>query len=181
MLSLGMPMVLMGDEVRRTQYGNNNPYCQDNPISWLDWSLVSKHSDVHRFVTVLCKLRRFRDAQPKDQCRSLSDLLRTGNLAWHGIKLGHADWGPSSHSLALSSGNRAQSLVCYLILNAFWEPLDFELPRAGKSGATWRRLIDTALDSPDDIVEWETAPVVMTQTYRAEARSVVALYAEHEA
>jgi glycogen operon protein len=71
-----------------------------------------------------------------------------------------------------------QDLLCYFILNAFWEPLDFELPRTGKSGTTWRRWIDTALDSPEDIVEWETAPVVATQTYRAMARSVVALYAQ---
>jgi glycogen operon protein len=175
MLSLGMPMILMGDEVRRTQNGNNNAYCQDNQMSWLDWSLLSKHADVHRFVTLLCKLRLFRDMQPLEQCQSLSELLRTANLAWHGVKPGQADWGPSSHSLAISA--EQQDLLCYFILNAFWEPLDFELPPAGKTGTTWRRWMDTALDSPEDIVEWETAPAVATPTYRAAARSVVALYA----
>jgi glycogen operon protein len=175
MLSMGMPMILMGDEMRRTQCGNNNAYCQDNQISWLDWSLMSKHADVHRFATLLCKLRLFLDNQPAEQCQSLSELLRTGNPVWHGVKPGKPDWGISSHSLALSL--EKQDLLCYFILNAFWESLDFELPPAGKSGATWRRWIDTALDSPEDIVEWDAAPVVATQSYRAVARSVVALYA----
>ena len=53
MLSLGLPMILMGDEVRRTQRGNNNAYCQDNEISWFDWTLLMKHPDVHRFVSLL--------------------------------------------------------------------------------------------------------------------------------
>src|SRR5437588_4633388 len=174
MLSLGMPMILMGDEIRRTQDGNNNAYCQDNQTSWLDWSLLSTHANVHRFVTLLCKVRLFRDMRPVEQCQSLSELLRAGNLAWHGVKPGQADWGVSSHSLAVSA--EKQDLIWYFILNAFWEPLDFELPRAGKSGTSWRRWIDTALESPEDIVEWETAPVVATQSYRAAARSVVPLY-----
>jgi isoamylase len=177
MLSLGMPMILMGDEVRRTQNGNNNAYCQDNQTSWFDWSLLSKHADVHRFVTLLCKPRLFLDAQTAQQCQSLSELLRTGRFAWHGAKAGQPDWGSSSHSLALSVEDRTQELLFYFVLNAYWEPLDFELPLAGNSGAAWCRWIDTALDSPDDIVEWETAPLVATPTHRVAARSVVVLYA----
>jgi glycogen operon protein len=177
MLSLGMPMILMGDEVRRTQNGNNNAYCQDNQTSWFDWSLLSKHADVHRFVALLCKTRLILDAQTAQQCQSLSELLRTGNFVWHGAKAGQPDWSSSSHSLALSVEERTQELLCYFVLNAYWEPLEFQLPPAGNSGASWRRWIDTALDSPGDIVEWETAPLVATPTYRVEARSVVALYA----
>jgi glycogen operon protein len=75
--------------------------------------------------------------------------------------------------------NQTHGLLCYFILNAFWGPLEFELPPAGESGAAWRRWIDTALDSPEDIVEWQTAPVVATQFYRAMARSVVAPYAQN--
>ncbi len=63
MLSLGVPMILMGDEVRRTQSGNNNAYCQDNEISWFDWTLVTKHADVHRFVTLLSARRLLRDME----------------------------------------------------------------------------------------------------------------------
>ena len=67
LLSLGMPMILMGDEVRRTQSGNNNAYCQDNEISWFDWTLVEKHADVHRFVTLLNARRRLRDVEHERQ------------------------------------------------------------------------------------------------------------------
>src|SRR5262249_24514496 len=59
-LSLGVPMLLMGDEVRRTQLGNNNAYCHDNETNWFDWSLVSKHADVHRFVRLLLARRTMR-------------------------------------------------------------------------------------------------------------------------
>src|SRR6202008_4137071 len=63
LLSLGMPMIGMGDEVRRTQQGNNNAYCQDNETSWFDWTLVAKHADVHRFVTLLSARRLLRDSR----------------------------------------------------------------------------------------------------------------------
>ena len=67
LLSLGMPMILMGDEVRRTQRGNNNAYCQDNEISWFDWTLLEKHADVHRFVTLLNARRLLRDVEHERQ------------------------------------------------------------------------------------------------------------------
>jgi isoamylase len=70
MLSLGLPMILMGDEVRRTQHGNNNAYCQDNETSWFDWTLISKHADVHRFAKLLIARRLLRDVQPEYQRRA---------------------------------------------------------------------------------------------------------------
>ena len=76
MLSLGVPMILMGDEVRRTQRGNNNAYCQDNEISWFDWTLVAKHADVHRFVTLLIARRLLRDVEHERQRVSLNQLIR---------------------------------------------------------------------------------------------------------
>ncbi len=76
MFSLGMPMIGMGDEVRRTQQGNNNAYCQDNEVSWFDWTLLSKHADVHRFVSLLIERRLLRDVQPEYQRESLNQLLR---------------------------------------------------------------------------------------------------------
>src|SRR4029450_7867177 len=75
MLSLGLPMILMGDEVRRTQRGNNNAYCQDNEISWFDWTLVKKHADLHRFVRLLNAHRRMRDVEPERQRLSLNQVL----------------------------------------------------------------------------------------------------------
>jgi isoamylase len=178
MLSVGMPMMLMGDEARRTQGGNNNAYCQDNDTSWFDWRLLAKHADVHRFVTLLNARRRLREFEPENQRISLNHLLREATAAWHGVKLGQPDWGPTSHSIALTVEIRREKMLVHLILNAYWQPLDFELPRLGSaSGNQWRRWIDTALDSPHDIVEWKTAPLVSGYVYRAESRSVVMLFA----
>ena len=176
MLSLGLPMILMGDEVRRTQHGNNNAYCQDNETSWFDWTLLAKNADVLRFTTLLIAQRLWRDMDPELHHLSLNQLLRKANIAWHGVKLGQPDWGDSSHSLAVSAEARNEKLLFHLILNAYSEPLDFELPPAGdRSEDSWRRWIDTTLDSPYDIVEWETAPTIPGSTYRAGPRSVVVL------
>ena len=176
MLSVGMPMMLMGDEVRRTQGGNNNAYCQDNETSWFDWKLLAKRPDVHRFVTLLNARRRLREFEPKNQRISLNQFLRGANSAWHGVKLGQPDWGAASHSIALNVGIRRENMLFHLIFNAYWEALDFELPRLNSAGGVrWRRWIDTAIDSPHDIVEWEAAQSVPGYTYRAESRSVVML------
>ena len=179
MLSVGMPMMLMGDEVRRTQRGNNNAYCQDNETSWFDWTYVTKHADVHRFVTLLNARRRLRDFEPENQRVSLNQLLRGANSAWHGVKLGQPDWSATSHSIAFTVEIRREKTLVHLILNGYWQPLDFELPRVASAGENpWRRWIDTSLDSPRDIVEWETAQSVPGYAYRTEARSVVLLFAK---
>jgi glycogen operon protein len=105
-------------------------------------------------------------------------MLRKAKKAWHGVKLGQPDWGEASHSLAFSVEAPKETLLFHLILNAYWEPLDFELPQAGdRSQDSWRRWIDTSLDSPQDIVEWQCAPPVPGRTYRAGPRSVVVLFA----
>ncbi len=174
-MSLGVPMILMGDEVRRTQQGNNNAYCHDDPSAWFDWSLLEKHADVHRFVSLLTARRALRNVEYERQRVSLNTLLRQANKAWHGVKLDEPDWGESSHSIALSAELRDEGLFLYVILNAYWEPLEFELPRFGED-RPWRRWIDTALDSPEDIVPWEEAPIVPGGSYRVGARSVTMLF-----
>jgi isoamylase len=178
LLSLGLPMITMGDEVRRTQQGNNNAYCQDNEISWFDWTLVAKHADLLRFVTLINSRRLLRDLEPARQYLSLNEALAAANKAWHGVTPGQPDWGDSSHSLAISAEAANKELLFYVILNAYWEALEFELPRkGGDNGDSWHRWIDTTLDSPQDIVEWEAAPAVAGHTYRAGPRSVVVLFA----
>jgi isoamylase len=178
MFSLGMPMIVMGDEVRRTQRGNNNAYCQDNETSWFDWSLISKHADVHRFVKLLVARRLLRDVFPENHHESLNQLLRGSNKAWHGVKLFQPDWSNSSHSIAFSAELKNLQQIIHFILNAHWEPLEFELPRVdGEEGGAWRRWIDTSFDSPHDIVEWQSAPAFKGPTYSAAPRSVVVLWA----
>ena len=175
MLSLGLPMILMGDEIRRTQSGNNNAYCQDNETSWFDWTLVTKHADVRRFVKLISAHRLMRHSGPELEDLSLNQLLRTADRAWHGVRIGKPDWRVSSHSLASSVMCRDHNLLFYVILNAYWEPLEFELPVI--NNVSWHRWIDTSLDSPHDIAEWLNAPVFVGSMYQAAPRSVVALYA----
>jgi glycogen operon protein len=172
MLSLGLPMFLMGDEVRRTQYGNNNGYCQDNETSWFDWSLLDKHADVHRFVKLLNGRRVRRDAEPEREHMTLTELIRRGVTGWHGVRLNQPDWGENSHSVALRAELLAEGLDVFCIFNSYWESLEFELP----SSITWRRWIDTSLESPEDIVPWSEAPDVREFSYRAGPRSVVVLW-----
>jgi glycogen operon protein len=177
LLSLGMPMLLMGDEVRRSQNGNNNAYCQDNEISWLNWNLVNEHADLLRFTTLLIGRRLLRDVTAERERKSLSSLIRGANKGWHGIKLNEPDWGDHSHSLALSAEIRQEGLLVYIILNAYWESLRFELPSLkNRAGKNWHRWIDTYLESPEDILEWKATPEFEAQVYTAGPRSVVVLY-----
>jgi isoamylase len=180
-LSLGVPMISMGDEVRRTQYGNNNAYCQDNETSWFDWRLATRHADVHRFLKLLIERRLLRDLYPEGHPVSLNRLLAAANKTWHGVKLGQPDWTPLSHSVALCAEDRKEKFFLHVILNAYWEPLEFELPEAGRHGTgLWRRWIDTALDSPNDIAEWEKSPLVSARTYPTGPRSVAVLIARYD-
>ncbi len=176
LLSLGLPMILMGDEVRRTQGGNNNAYCHDDEANWFDWTLPERHADVHRFVKLLLARRVNRDAGHEQRRTSLTELLRGAKKAWHGVQLNAPDWGEDSRSVAFGWENPAEGLVFHLILNGYWEPLEFELPPPA-AGSPWRRWIDTSLPSPDDIAEWPAAPPHPGATYRAGPRSVVMLYA----
>ncbi len=103
-------------------------------------------------------------------------MIQQANQAWHGVRLFQPDWGDDSHSVAFGAELRKEGLVVHIILNAYWEPLEFELPKL-EGGSLWRRWIDTALDSPHDIVPWQAAPTVPGNTFRAEARSVAMLFA----
>ena len=182
LLSVGMPMIYMGDEVRRTQHGNNNDYCHDDATNWLDWKLLEKHADVRRFVSLLCARRQMRSIEHERKRLTLADVIKDAIKAWHGVKLNEPDWGDSSHSIAFGAELPGENLLVHWIFNAYWEPLDFELPRESSAGTPlkWRRWIDTALDSPQDIVPWDQATAFSGSHYRAESRSVVMLIADLE-
>jgi isoamylase len=179
LLAVGLPMLSMGDEVRRTQLGNNNAYCQDNEVSWFDWSLLNRHADVHRFVQLLIARRLQRNLSPELERMTLAQLIHDAHKGWHGVKLNEPDWGEDSHSLAFNVDLPAESLQFHLILNAYWEPLDFKLPSVTTGVQNpWRRWMDTFLDSPSDISEWQSAPPVPGFVYRAGPRSVVVLWSQ---
>ena len=170
-------MLLMGDEVRRTQQGNNNAYGQDNDISWFDWALVDKHADVHRFVKELIRLRLHFDKASIGHDMTLTQFLAQGKIIWHGIRLHESDRSPDSHSLAATAVSLTGARVFHLMFNAYWEALSFELPRLPDEFAgSWRRLMDTAIPSPGDICGENKAVLVEEPTYLAQPRSVVLLF-----
>ena len=175
LISVGTPMLLMGDEVRRTQRGNNNGYCQDNEISWFDWSLLEKHADIHRFVKTLIEIRHRRTETVLNNL-TLNQLLMRARIECHGLGLHQPDWSDQSHSLAISASAIAANLDVYLMLNAYWEPLRFELPLVSEDELRpWRRWLDTFLEPPDDICLFSDAPPVASSSYLVHPRSIVAL------
>ena len=179
MLSAGVPMILMGDEARRTQFGNNNAYCQDNETSWFNWGLLGKHADVHRFVTLLNARRRLRKTEIERRRISLNQLLRGTNLRWHGVKVGQPDWQKSSHSIALTVVLPDEKLTLHLIANTYWEALKFELPRrmvaTCSRGGRW---INTGSRVATGHCALGGSSIRATGRLRAEPRSVIVLFAE---
>ena len=176
LLALGTPMLLMGDEVRRTQRGNNNAYCQDNEISWLDWTLLERHRGLHRFVRRLIRLRLGLDVVDVDWSMTLEQLLQAAEIRWHGVRLDQPDWARHSRSLAVHVTGPGEAFILYGAFNAWWWPLDFELPPP-PPGRRWRRMIDTALEAPDDFRSLRSAPVIDGQRQRVAPRSIVLLMA----
>jgi glycogen operon protein len=176
LLAAGTPMLLMGDELRHTQHGNNNAYCHDNETSWIDWRRLDRHGDIHRFVTALIAFRQRRDIVAEATALSLNEVLRRARIEWHGVELHRPDWGRDSHTLAFTLRTVRDRFLLHAIFNAYWEPLTFQLPATpADNRESWRRCIDTALAPPDDIRAWEQAPIVPGATYAAQPRSVVLL------
>ena len=177
LLAVGTPMLTMGDEIRRTQRGNNNAWCQDNDTSWLDWTLLERHRDVHRFVKSLIAFRMQRDVVADRAGFTLNRLLSRAHIDWHGVELGRPDWRDCSHSLAFTITSLRGHLRLHGMLNAYWEPLHFALPPPANGERTWLRWIDTALAPPEDILPWEKAPAIAEDRYLVQSRSMAFLVA----
>jgi len=179
LLAAGAPMLLMGDEVRRTQKGNNNAYCQDNDLSWFDWSLLGEHADVHRFVRCMIQGRLRRDVSLEEPGLTLNQLLQHARIQWHGVKLNEPDWSDESRSVALTVRSLKGRFVIHAMINAYWEPLDFQLPPVPEQfGDRWHRWIDTWEESPDDIYDLDETPLLDEyKSYLVHPRSIVAIIA----
>jgi glycogen operon protein len=177
LLAHGTPMLLMGDEVARTQNGNNNAYCQDNETTWFDWSDVERHADLLRFVR---KLIHFRRRHPEFRAEHFWKESDEGQgspiITWHGVRLHEPDLGGDSHSLAFSLQSADGHEMLHVILNSYWAPLQFELPELPQD-IHWQRIADTALASPHDIVALDNVVPVDSSDYDVAARSIVILKA----
>lgn len=169
LLSRGVPMILSGDEFRRTQNGNNNAYCQDNELSWLDWSLTEKNSDL---INLFKHLIQFR----KEHSTLFSDEILVP-LKWHGTQPDKPDWSYHSRSLAwqYSINTNDKSCEIYIAANSFWEPLKFRLPELD-TNQKWHRFLDTSLESPEDITETGKEFCLKIQkSYKIAPRSMIVL------
>jgi len=186
LISVGTPMLQMGDEMRRSQRGNNNAYCQDNEVSWLDWSLLERHRDLYRFAqkSIAHRLNWMGSSSQVSAELSLNELLSSAEIDWHGVRIGSPDWANDSHSIAftLRSGRYRLPLWLHVMFNAYWEALDFDLPPIPATAvAGWQRWIDTSLESPGDIIDPLAAPGVPGTLYRVAPRSVAALFVRTDA
>lgn len=172
LLSQGVPMILAGDEFGRTQKGNNNAYCQDNEVSWVDWTLTDRNSDLLRFFKRLIAFRKnhllFRQREFIGQ--GSQDVPR---IIWHGTQLEQPDWSWPSRSIAVELQFGGQDSDLFFIFNAFSEPLTFKLPPPF-TGKRWHRLLDTSFESPFDIAEPNEEEVLGEQDrYQVTSRSLV--------
>ena len=174
LMAVGTPMLLMGDEVRRTQRGNNNAYCHNDETTWFDWSRLTTHADVYQFTKRCIALRQNRTLPNDWFAMTLNQLLTRHPICWHGVRLNSPDWSHESHSLAVTARVPDDRLL-HAMINAYWNPLEFEIPAALGEYGLWRRLVDTWLESPDDICEPADAPVVSGSTYVVQPRSLALL------
>jgi isoamylase len=166
MLANGTPMFCAGDEFLNTQHGNNNPYNQDNETTWLDWSRLKQNQDVFRFFQRMIAFRKARQS-----------IARSGywreDVRWYGAD-GPVDFGPASRSLAFAlSGRRFGEGDLYVMINAFWEPVQFQI-QEGEAG-DWKRVVDTSQSSPQDIVEPGKELRVVSLDFEVAPRSIAVL------
>jgi glycogen operon protein len=170
LLSHGRPMLWMGDEVGRTQEGNNNAYCQDNPLGWFRWAEVERQGELRRFTRELIAFTAGVEQLHDDHFWQITSHLARGELSWHGVEPGKPDWSPRSHSLAWTL-ERAR---IHVMANAWWRELDFVLPPT-TAGRRWHRVVDTSLATPQDIETGPGAPEAPRGRYRVSWHSVVVL------
>lgn len=183
LVSQGVPMLLMGDEIGRTQQGNNNTYCQDNELNWLDWSLVKRNADLLTFVQ---RCIAFRHAHPvlrsRDHFRN-ADYVGSGyaDITWHGTQAWNADWSGSSRVIAFmlcgkhAKGGTVRDDYIYVALNMHWETLPFQVPQLPK-GMAWHVFANTGVAAPDDSYEPGHEPSLSDQSnILVGGRSVVIL------
>jgi glycogen operon protein len=177
MMSRGVPMFVAGDEMRRTQRGNNNAYCQNNEVSWLDWRLTEKNASLLRFWKMVIAARPdFRAGRPGRFFKGEVNERGLPDVVWSGTQLGNPGWNdPNARCLAYTLGGFEGRRDVHAMLNMYWDALDFELPVI--QGQRWYRLLDTARPSPDDIVEASRQVLIEGQRLRVEGRSVVVLLA----
>lgn len=182
MVSRGVPMILMGDEIGHTKFGNNNTYCHDNELNWLDWSHLEDNSGLFRFFRYTIAFRKAHPIlrqrpYPRSKERSVYP-----DVSWHGIQAWNADWGDYALTLAYMVGGQQNGTdgtthdeYIYVAMNMHWEAHSYEIPRLPET-MRWYLFADTGTTPPDDIWQPGTEPLLNDQEHLLmEPRSVVIL------
>lgn len=178
LLSQGVPMLVAGDEFGRTQKGNNNPYCQDNEISWVDWALLKKNKNLHRFFCMLIKLRKKHPVFRRAEFFPDPTQCSCREIRWQANQPDKQDWSESAKALAFFldgtavPGKRDDDF--FVMLNSGKKSCTFTVPTA-ENGRIWRQIIHTAAPSPNDIIQ-ETKGILLTDdTVTVESMGTVVL------
>ena len=176
LVSHGVPMILAGDEVLRTQQGNNNAYCQDNELGWFDWTLEEKNREMLRFVRRMIAFRKRHPSLMRRQFLTGRRLegMPLPDVTWHGVRLNEPNWSdPDGQFLAYMLGRTVRGEAdLHILLNMSEGTVDAELPVLDGS---WSRAIDTGRDFPEEISKPSDQPPVKRNRYRVSPRSVVVL------
>jgi glycogen operon protein len=173
MISRGVPMILSGDEIRRTQQGNNNAYCQDNEISWLDWSMTDKNAEILRFFKQMIKFRK-RNFTLHSKSFFKGELNSEGipDVTFYGCKVFHPGWDdPTSKVLSATFGAKSNDTDIHMMANMTGDNLQFQMPKI--AGKKWFRFVDTSLPSPEDIAEFGQEIEIEGEEYLVNNHSVV--------
>ncbi|NJO43097.1 MAG: glycogen debranching protein GlgX [Cyanobacteria bacterium CRU_2_1] len=183
MVSQGVPMILMGDEMGRTQYGNNNAYCHDSELTWLDWNLLETNAAFFRFVKNCIAFRNLHPALRNHQYFRNEDYMGSGyaDITWHGVNAWEADWDDDCHTLAFmlcgkhAKGGTAKDDFIYVAMNMHWEAHGFGLPKL-PIGMKWHIFVNTFMQPPEDSWDPKSEPALAEQTWvMVGERSVVIL------
>jgi len=174
MLSNGTPMFCAGDEFLNTQRGNNNPYNQDNETTWLNWELLQHNVDMFRFFKLMIAFR-------KSHSVLASRTFWRERVHWYGIDHGNPDFSDNSHAFAFqltgdsiyTEDKSVTTQDIYVMINAYWEPLEFRIQADPNHFTPWKRVIDTNLASPDDIADPGNEVGIDQVTYDVQPRSIV--------
>ena len=171
-MSQGVPLVLYGDEVRRTQNGNNNAYCQDNPSSWFDWGLLEKNRTLFRFFNKLIEFRKKHETLRRSEYfKGAVNARGLKDISWHGCELDRPGFeDTASRALAFTIGAPGDCCDIHVVMNMYWEPLEFQMPLV--IGRSWHRIIDTFQPSPLDFIDEGSSEEIKTQAVTVNGRSV---------
>ncbi len=178
-LSQGTPMLLYGDEMRRTAEGDNNTVFQDNSLNWINWEFTKKHAEILRFTQLIIAFRKRHQIVRRWRYLTADEtetpVLR--HITWHGVMPNEADFSGSSRFIAWTleafQTDQRSDVPIYVASNSFWEPLTIQLPDS--NGRHWYRVVDTSLPQGEDIVPEEEAFFLPEPEYVVRPRSTIVL------